>query len=191
MLILIKYPIPSFVILLTISFINLFTQYLLDWQIQFVYAEVGFSILALLLTWIARFLYNQTNSLLAVFEKVVDLPSEQINIWFEKQIDFIFGSFWAYIISVPFGIAGIWTMAYLGLPWLPSVDFVFKIFWGIFMFVVGVIGWIYLGLLLFLFRFSRLKVKGAPFERLDDEYQDINNIYTKLFIPFSILFRVI
>lgn len=187
-LILIAHPNYSFVIILTLTIINLVIQRLLDWKIQFVYAEIGFSILALLSPWIATFLYNQTNSLLAILERIVDLPREEITLWYRAQMNFIFGGLRAYILAALISVAGIMTMTYLGLPWLRSVNLVFTFFWGVFMFVIGIVGWIYIGLLLFLYRFSRLQAKGKPFERLDDEYQDINNTYVKIFIPGVILY---
>lgn len=181
-------PMLSFVIILALVVINLVAQRMYDWQEYFIYSELGFSILALLMPWIAAFLYGRVSSLFPVLERITDLPAEQIAAWFHQQVDFIFHNPWAYLASGLFSAAGIMTMLYFGLPWSESVGFIFIVFWGMFMLATGAVGWIYVGLLVFLHRLSTLKVKGAPFEWPNKEFSCLNSIYLQVFVPGVILY---
>ena len=187
-LFLITNPILSFVIILILTIVNFASQLFQSWRNQYLYSQIGFSILALLMPWVAALLYRRIHLLFSTLDKMVDLPSEQIAIWFKHQVDFIFGGSWAYRISVPFSIAGVATMLYLGLPWSQSINFIFIIFWGAFMLSTGIVAWIYLGLLLFFYRFSFLRIKGTPFEWPDKEFKDMSSAYVQMFTPGVILY---
>jgi hypothetical protein len=186
--VLITRPWSSFVFMSILVTMNFVVQLLDNWRILFLYAQIGFSILALLMPWIAAFIYKKFQLLFSTLENMVDLPSEQIITWFGRQVNFIFGGSWIYIISIPFGVAGLLTMLYLGLPWSQFINFIFAVFWGAFMLATGIVGWIYLGLLFFLYRLSRLKIKGTPFEWPDKEFKDIGTTYIQIFMPGVILY---
>jgi hypothetical protein len=186
--VLITRPWVSFVFMLILVMLNFAVQLLDNRRILFLYAQIGFSILALLMPWIAAFIYKKFQLLFTTLENMVELPSGQIMTWFGRQLHFIFGGPWIYIIPILFAVAGLLTMLYLGLPWSQFIDFIFAVFWGAFMLETGIVGWIYLGLLVFLYRLSRLKIKGAPFEWPDREFKDISTTYIQIFMPGVILY---
>jgi hypothetical protein len=181
-------PISFFLIIAATITINLLAQRLFDWREYFIYTEVGFSILALLMPWIAAFLYKRTCSLLRVVEQMIDLSTQEIDLWFQCQQDSIFHSFWSYPVSALFSLAGIMTLLFLGLPWSGVIGFIFLVFWGTFMLATGTVGWMYVGLLLFLYRLSNLRVKGAPFEWPEEEFENLNNAYLLMLLPGVLLY---
>jgi hypothetical protein len=177
------HPTFFFFIVLAVSFANLLSQRLVDWQDFFVGSEIGFSLLALLMPCVALFLYKRTYSLRQSIEQTIDLPTETIVLWFDKQTESVFRGFWTYPAAVLVGLAAIWTWTALGIPWFGVVRFIFLLFWGLFMFVAGSVGWIYGRLLPFLYRLSNLPVKGEPFEWPEKGFKKINDVYLQMFIP--------
>ncbi|MBI3912670.1 MAG: hypothetical protein HY327_00525, partial [Chloroflexi bacterium] len=181
-------PLPFFVVLFVLTIVNLIAQRLIDWQEYFVLTEIGFSVLALTMPWVAAFLYRKTLSLSPSLGSMIDLPSEDIARWFHTQVDFVFRNIYSYPVSVLFSLAAITTMLTLGIPWADIPRIIFIIFWGMFMLATGIVGWIYAGLLFFLYRLCDLNLKGAPFESLDKEFKNLNGVYLQIFLPGVFLY---
>ena len=176
-----SHPKLSLGVVSALVILNFASQRLFDWHPLYVSSELAFSMLTIFMAGTASILYQTFISLSHIIEKIVRSPHGDTSTWFNAQILDIFSGERAYAIMIILIIGGLVTTNEVYVPWTGFVRFVYFLLTGIQFGIMGVIGWSFWGLIIFLHRLSTFNVKYEPFLWLDEEIKQLHNVYLRTF----------
>lgn len=186
-----QYPIQCMLFVLSLFIATLLSILPIErWETMWFWTVVIYGTLAIILPWIASFIFRKSKSTIGSILDALDLSEDQALIWLSGQFTFIFGNRWAYVVGVVLSVAAVWSTEVLGHPWSGTARILLLALIAILFVFIGVVGWSYLGLLLFINNLKNLPVKGEPFNWPERSFRQLNSAYLQMFTAGAFIYLV-
>lgn len=129
---------------LCLSVITIGPQYLSEGWDSWLESELIFATMAIGFPWIALSIYNNILCTFPILKQLIDLPDDQLSVWFSKRISFTFGNRVQYLVAIGLMIAGLYTTYIFWVPWQGINLIFFYCMMATFFCFTGIVGWYYL-----------------------------------------------
>lgn len=161
--------------------LNLIGQRVFEWHPEYVNSELASSVLTIFMAGAASIIYQTFLSLFSTIEVIARFTRNESATWLNKQTQFIFSKRIAYAIMLILAVGGMITTDLAYVPWTGSVRVFYFSFTAVEFGIMGILGWSFLGLIIFLYRLSTLEIKFKPFSWLDKEFKHLHNSFLIIF----------
>lgn len=189
---LISYPKISFGVITVIGLISVLVNFKSS-KFYFYTIETLYLLLSLSLQFIVIWIYKAHSTIYNSIREKLRPKGETIDEWFTTEKKAIFGNWQAYALGILTTTFVLSTYAYLNstgyyMPWWGLDRHAFFLFSGLFFILLGIIAFIYIRLIIHLFKLSNLEIIEKPLSFFGKEAEAINRFYLKLFAIGIVLY---
>lgn len=173
----ILYPKISLASIILLGLLNMIIDQHTYWYLYYRISEAGFLLAGVLLHFTLIWVYKGQIQLYEITRKKLKRKNGELEAWYKGETASTFGNWVAYALGLSLAIIAVVIFIANDLPWSGFDRFVFLAYLSLFFVLTGMVGYVYLQVLLFLFKMNKLEIISNDLVFFDSEASTISSIY--------------